>query len=439
MATRFVNDKTTTFYKAGAGSARHGYLIFGDEVKTTGSASSGRIKATFRSSSGFISTAEIGTKAALEFYSIDVGQGDATFVVTPKRKKILVDGGLGLRALGFLVWKYRLDKPANSVDIDLMVLTHADGDHLKGLTPIMTHPQIHIKKIIHSGIGLFTSGHDTKIGSRNSSKKFLTTTHDSLAEIQGISGLNPAMIAWRDAVEAEGADYERVDSTTGLIDVGDPDVTLEIIGPRRESNGSYKWFDGRGAKHSHTINGHSVIFRLQFDEISFLFSGDLNIEGAEHLLEDATLEKKMDAHVLKSPHHGSHEFDNAFLEAVRPQISTISSGETPDYGHPRANFLGSLGLASRSSEPLIFSTELAATFVGDGDTADPEEGPDIDDLDFTSPVDNATARKRFKLMLPGIINIRTDGKSIWAARRISGGWESYGPIAPAPRPSVFNP
>jgi phosphoribosyl 1,2-cyclic phosphodiesterase len=74
-------------------------------------------------------------------YSIDVGQGDATFIVTPNRKKILIDGGLNRRALGFLIWRYRLDKPENSVDIDLMVLTHADSDHLKGFDADYGAPQ----------------------------------------------------------------------------------------------------------------------------------------------------------------------------------------------------------------------------------------------------------------------------------------------------------
>jgi competence protein ComEC len=123
MARRFVSDKTTTLYKNATGSGRHGFLIFGDEVKTTGQTSNGRVPVKFRGRPGFIKKSELGNKSAFEFYSVDVGQGDATFIVTPKGKTILVDGGLNRRALGFLIWKYRLDNPANSVDIDLMVLT----------------------------------------------------------------------------------------------------------------------------------------------------------------------------------------------------------------------------------------------------------------------------------------------------------------------------
>ena len=437
MTTRFVSDKTTTMYKNVSGSSRHGYLIFGDEVKTTGPIVPGRVAIEFRGRPGFVKDTKLTTTRPLEFYSIDVGQGDATFIVTPGGKKILIDGGLNRRALGFLVWRYRLDNPANSVDIDLMVLSHADGDHLLGLTPIIKHPQINVKKIIHNGIALFdkSSPHETALGDLDASKSFLTTRHDNLADLAALANISDDFKNWQTAVAAEGADYQAVDSDMGTIDVGDSRVTLEVLGPKREANGSYKWFEDK----AHTINGHSVVLRLTFDEVSFMLSGDLNIEGSEHLVNDPVLASKMASHVFKCPHHGSHEFHHLFLESVRPQISTISSGDTPDHGHPRANFIAAIGLASRSRSPLVFSTEIAATFVGDGETADPVEGTSIDELDFSTAVGNDTARKRFKLLLPGIINVRTDGKNLYAFRRVNSGyqWESYGPMKPAPKPSIF--
>jgi competence protein ComEC len=437
MTTRFVSDKTTTMYKNATRSSRHGYLIFGDEVKTTGPATHGRVPLEFRGRPGFVKESRLEATHPLEFYSVDVGQGDATFIVTPAGKKILIDGGLNRRALGFLVWRYRLDNPANSVVIDLMVLTHADGDHLRGLTPILKHPQINVKKIIHNGIATFddNSLYETQLGDLDASKGFLITRHDNLSDLNALSNISNNFRDWKTAVAAEGANYQAVDANMKTIDVGDPEVTLEILGPKRETDGSYKWFGNK----SHTINGHSVVLRLTFDDVSFMLSGDLNIEGAEHLLADPVLASKMSAHVLKCPHHGSHEFHHSFLEEVRPQISTISSGDAPDHGHPRANFIAAIGLASRSKSPLVFSTEIAATFVGDGETAAPADGTAIDGLDFTTTTGNDMVRKRFKLLLPGIINVRTNGKELYAFRRVNAGyqWESYGPLEPAPKPSIF--
>jgi hypothetical protein len=81
--------------------------------------------------------------------------------------------------------------------------------------------------------------------------------------------------------------------------------------------------------------------------------------------------------------------------------------------------------------PLIFSTELSALFVDAGDTeAEAHATSEIttmDGLDFSNSEANAEARQRFKKILPGIINVRTDGENIYAFRRVQMGyqWESY--------------
>ena len=56
----------------------------------------------------------------------------------------------------------------------------------------------------------------------------------------------------------------------------------------------------------------------------------------------------------------------------------------------------------------------------------------LGDLDFSKSAANTEARLRFKKILPGIINVRTDGDQIYAFRRVQMGyqWESYGPINP---------
>jgi hypothetical protein len=163
-----------------------------------------------------------------------------------------------------------------------------------------------------------------------------------------------------------------------------------------------------------------------------MLPGDLNSQGSRHLLADQQFVGEADAHVLKAPHHGSHEFHRPFLEAVNPQIAVVSSGETPDHGHPRANFLGTVGQICRSDEPLLFSTELVALFAVDPDA----EAPDADDpVDPTDPAMLGQARRRFKKRLNGIINIRTDGNHLYAARRVAAGYQfvTYGPVALAAR------
>jgi len=432
MVTKYINNKTSYLYEQPTGRSYHMVLIYGDEVTVDETSDDKRVPAEFRGKNGYLSRDHLGDKPVLEMYFIDVGQGDSTFIVTPNRKNILIDGGINKRAFGFLVWKYRLDKDGPDLDIDLLVLSHADADHIKGLIPIIKHPKIKVKKVIHNGIATFKKGtFATLLGNLDSNEEFLKTMHDSIDDLNGLA-LDDGFEAWREAISSENSEYNAVSSQTGFIDIGDPEITIEVLGPELDTyrgKPACRWFKDE----SHTINGHSVVLRLDCGKASALFTGDINSAASEILLEKPAIKNKLSAHIFKAPHHGSHDFYLPFYEQIRPQISVISSGDDPDHGHPRASCIGSLGKVSRSNEPLVFSTEIAATFH---ETAvkKPKEEMDLVALDTSSPDANFLGRLLFKRRLHGMINIRTNGQKIYAARRVAAGywWESYGGLTPAP-------
>ncbi len=441
MTTEYINRKTAKLYENATDGDQRMVLIFGDEVETTGAPvppdeqpKKQRTPVIFRGRPGFVKTTFLSDDPSLEMYFIDVGQGDSTFIVTPGRKKILVDGGANNRALGFLAWKYRLDQDSSDpVTIDLIVVSHADGDHLKGLTPILRHPKINVGQVIQNGIALYDSANFAqKSGNLDPDGNWLITLHDQIDELDA-NDLHEDFLPWFEAITATDTPYRSVASGDDPIDVGDPAIICEVLGPlvgEFDNEPALEWF----GKHSHTINGHSVILRLRHGEISLLLSGDLNTEGSKHLLGNLDLMAGMDAHILKVPHHGSHKFYPPFFLAVNPQISVISSGDHPDHGHPRAVLLGAIGAASRSNKPLLFSTEIASTFL-EADSADRDDSDSLDDLDTDAADTNERARRLFKRRLHGMINIRSDGKEMYAARRVATGywWESYGPLKPAER------
>lgn len=428
MEKRFLENKTKRFYFNNGIEDTSYVAIHGDELEVDpaqDNTNNPRRDAIYRGRQGAIpSNTKLLDKRSMELYFLDIGQGDASFVVTPNDIKILVDGGLKDRALGFLIWKYRLDQAPNKVVIDYLFLSHADKDHVVGLIPLLNHPKIEVKHIYHNGIGLYEDGHNTELGTTQNGK--LVTLHSSLRDLQGES-LKSDFGEWIDAVTTSGATYKRLDASDGFLPVGDASVQLEILGPILEADQTFKWFGGK----SHTINGHSLVFRLDYQHVRTFFSGDLNVEGSEHFLAVPSNNLRANAHIFKAPHHGSHEFSRELLHAVHPMVTIVSSGETPDHGHPRAVFLGGLGLAGRGRMPLIFSTELSALFVDAGDSealihAD-SEVTTLDDLDFSNSASNKEARQRFKKILPGIINVRTDGEKIYSFRRVQMGyqWESY--------------
>ena len=177
------------------------------------------------------------------------------------------------------------------------------------------------------------------------------------------------------------------------------------------------------------------MLRISYEAVSFLLSGDLNIDGSAHLLREQNLFDLMDAHVLKAPHHGSSEYHRPWLDAVNPQVSIISSGDEPDHGHPRADFVAAMGQASRSARSLVFSTEIAATFVEAGEKVEEDIELCAEERNALDDATLAKMRLLFKRRLHGMINVRTDGEKIYAARRVAAGywWESYGPLTPAVR------
>jgi len=415
-------------------------LIFGEEVQTLGPAVDGVVPVSFRGHAGSVAEKALGTKPALEVYFIDVGTGDSTFIVTPGRKRILVDGGLNHRAKGFLAWKYRLDEAKSPVEIDLLVLSHADDDHLDGLPPVLEHPLIKVKQIVHSGIGVYgdkKTPEDDRLGQRDPQRNRLTTRHNTRSDLQGAQ-LSAGFSEWYKATK--GIPYMAVDSRTGCIDLGDPKVELRVLGPRLsfgpKGEPEFEWFGDK----SHTINGHSVVLRLSYGDVSLLLPGDINTAASVHLMADPAIAAQLDSHILKCPHHGSHEFHPPFLEAVRPQISVVSSGDDRDHGHPRAVFVAAVGRASRSKEPLLFSTEISARFSeAKAEPEQPAKDAELKDTDVTTAAGSQTARRLFKRTLNGMINVRTDGKDLYAARRVAASykWESYGPMPAVPRPSLL--
>jgi hypothetical protein len=116
---------------------------------------------------------------------------------------------------------------------------------------------------------------------------------------------------------------------------------------------------------SHTINGHSIAFRLIYGNVRFNFTGDLNQESMARMRQRIPLEA-LEAEILKAPHHGSADFDFQALRAMKPVVSLISSGDESadkEYIHPRATLVSALGRVSRGETGIVLCTELAAFFA----------------------------------------------------------------------------
>lgn len=88
------------------------------------------------------------------------------------------------------------------------------------------------------------------------------------------------------------------------------------------------------------LNNGSVVLKIEDKDISFLFTGDIEKEAEQELLESGY---DISADILKVAHHGSDTSSTEeFIDAVSPQYAVISVGNDNTYGHPDKSVLDRL-------------------------------------------------------------------------------------------------
>jgi competence protein ComEC len=227
----------------------------------------------------------------VELHLIDVGQGDAIALRTPRNRWILVDAGRAWRGgdAGRATVIPYVRRHGGSVAA--FVLSHPHADHAGGAATIV--------RALRPGV--FWDG--AYLGTSD-------TYRDALA-----------------AVATAGVTWDRVRPGQRVtID----DVRLEFLAP-----------DSAWTRGLDDPNEASVVMRVRYGAVRFLLVGDAEREEERWLLERDSLALR--AEVLKVGHHGSSTSTTAeFLRAVRPAVALVSVGAGNTYGHPNAHVLASL-------------------------------------------------------------------------------------------------
>lgn len=151
----------------------------------------------------------------------------------------------------------------------------------------------------------------------------------------------------------------------------------------------------------------SVSLLLTYKKCKILLCGDMNSKYEKEFLEYHKT-KNLNAHIFKANHHGSQDFSIEFLRAVSPSITVVSSGDQPDYGHPRGILLGSIGKYApiKVERPILFCTEVASTYKQIKLKQLEEES--------TKKMPNVYEKAIYGL------NVRSDGEKIFAGRVYAG-------------------
>lgn len=236
---------------------------------------------------GILLIVSISSFGKFKVVACDVGQGDATLIVTTSGSQVLVDGGPGKKVLDCL-GSYM---PFWDRDVEMIVLTHPQKDHMEGLIAVLENYKV--GTIVWTGVkaesGLF-------------------------ADWQNKVGLEKAKVI-----------NPRIGQTL-MIDK----VSFDVLWPSTEKIA--EWENVAPAD----LNESSVVLRLNGQGFCMYLTGDITLE----ILEGFSLRP---CEVLKISHHGSYTGTNeVILEKIKPKIALIEVGKSNSYGHPHPKVLDQL-------------------------------------------------------------------------------------------------
>lgn len=474
MFDDYVSVDTTPLYRRNSGRATVCHLLWGDGVSFDGPANgSGRRKVRARGGrSGWVRLDALGGQSLLEFYFIDVGQGDGILIKTPAFRHLMIDGGFprsyqdtGKNAADFVDWKFSKDYGQSRIEIDAMLASHCDSDHYGGLWDLLDASQSHeldaagvsVESFYHAGLSWWRRPGGKTLGPSVSNAQGTFWTRllgDRNSVVQATTpGAQPQLHGWwADFLGAVLATKTKAGQQTPVTRLSSRDQfvpgfdtpaggepTVRVLGPVEfDVNGApaIRKFSGGD---SINTNGVSLLLRIDYGRCRVMLTGDLNKASQRRLLDDYTgSRQEFQCDVAKSCHHGSDDISYEFLQALRPAVTVISSGDNEGHDHPRPSVIAAsatTGYLQLDGDdlvtPLIYSTELARSI----DLGYPKkleerdaQGQTVDTLSgvaLSRAVLEISKAKRDRVTLGntlvvggliyGLINVRTDGNRILCA------------------------
>ncbi len=238
---------------------------------------------------------------------LDVGQGDAALVTFPNGETLLVDGG-GKPNFNNLYVKREREEPeifepdASTIgesvvsqflwakgysQIDYILATHADADHIQGLTDVAKNFRVR-----------------AAFFGRTPEKD------EDFAELYEV--LQKRKI---EVIKLKRGDVLSFDK-----------ARVEILYPETDS-----------APEAVSDNNHSLVLRILFGAKKFLLTGDIEKETESFLVQNPGF---LRSDIVKVAHHGSRTSSTQnFIDAAKADYAIISVGKNSSFGHPHKEVL----------------------------------------------------------------------------------------------------
>lgn len=283
------------------------------------------------------------TTGNLEIHHINIGQGNATLVVGPTGKALLIDAGESYwnsSADASVIGPY-VKSVLGTKYLDYVLITHFHSDHIGyigygGLWNMVEQQDFVVGKMIHRDYHNYLG----KTSSTFSNWK-------TYLEGTGQTKLNPTI-----AVEG-----------TSQIDLGSG-VSVDIV--TCDGNGAILQGDFSNDLYPPSENDYSIGVKISFGDFDEWIGGDLDGEFSTssfgysyHDIELSVAKEVGDVDVYLVNHHGSdHSSNTTFVNQLDPEVSIVSVGDANTYGHPRQSVM----------DLILATSDVYMTEHGDANT-----------------------------------------------------------------------
>jgi competence protein ComEC len=228
---------------------------------------------------------------------LDVGQGTASLLEFPKGPVMLIDAGgfshssafdMGKMVVAPLLWRKKIRS------VDILVLSHADADHVNGMPYIAEHFNV---------------------------KAVWTNTEPE--ESPGYRRFMDVLLEKR-LIQADFKTFPRHHEIGGVV--------LDIVNPPED------FLELRQMETWRDINNNSLAVLAGFGDVTLLFPGDIK-SGAEKEMVDRYADR-LRSRVLVAPHHGSKTSNSAaFVDTIQPRAVIFTTGLNNRFNFPHPSVI----------------------------------------------------------------------------------------------------
>lgn len=296
--------------------------------------------------------------------SLPAHDGDCFIIQYGEEKKaffnILVDGGRGQQVVRQLLCETEIINDKNE-NIDLLILTHIDADHIQGILKLFSNSSFNkncIKKVLFNSRTLLSQKFDIRVVKDEQLE--IVQAKDIISFKQGES-----LEAYLDDLNIEK--MKIVDSYSDPIEINNAVITIltpdeeslrklyvnwdkefqneEVDNPISGMNTDYDTYLGDIIKNKFQedraiVNGSSISFILEYDGKRILMLADAHPSSVKDKIEELYGKDEVNFDLVKISHHGSKaNTSDELLSHISCEKYLISSNSGNKHGFPHKEAL----------------------------------------------------------------------------------------------------